>query len=194
MWRKMTGIFGATPHKSQVLKGDRIEEPTMIERFLSMPSRRISLVAFGAAAILTLAIAGGARLAAQTATPASAAKHGIVRRMADVKFAPDDDVKCLNGVVENGDPATGPSTFVLKATSGCVVAPHYHTAEEQLIVVRGDVLTGMHGMKETLLEPGGFAMMPGKETHWFTCMSKEGCLMFVTFDRTYDIVWVQDEK
>jgi hypothetical protein len=25
-------------------------------------------------------------------------------------------------------------------------------------------------------------------------MSKEGCLMFVTFDRTYDIVWVQDEK
>jgi hypothetical protein len=126
----------------------------MIERFLSMPSRRISLIAFGAAAILILAIAGGARLAAQTAAPASAAKRGIVRRMADVRFAPDDDVKCLNGVVENGDPATGPSTFVLKATAGCVVAPHYHTAEEQLIVVRGDVLTGMQGMKETLLEPG----------------------------------------
>jgi quercetin dioxygenase-like cupin family protein len=181
-------------HVSRVEDGTRIEESTMIERFLSMPRRRVLPVAFGAAALLTLAIGGTARLAAQIAAPASAAKHGIVRRMADVKFAPDDDVKCLNGVVENGDPATGPSTFVLKAALGCVVAPHYHTAEEQLIVVRGDVLTGMHGMKETLLEPGGFAMMPGKETHWFTCMSKEGCLMFVTFDRTYDIVWVKDEK
>jgi hypothetical protein len=183
----------------------------MTQTFLSMPRRRrpvgahrgqlvsetrrkISLPAFGALAILALAIIGAARPAAQTPTSATTAKPWIVRRLVDVKFASDDDVKCLNGVVENGDPATGPSTFILKATSGCMVAPHYHTAEEQLIVVRGDVLTGMHGMKETLLEPGGFAMMPGKQTHWFTCMSKEGCLMFVTFDRTYDIVWVKDEK
>jgi quercetin dioxygenase-like cupin family protein len=168
-----------------------------MQRFLPMPSRaRLFLLAcatFATLTILSVTIVARARLATQTPAPA-ATKHGIVRRMADVKFAPDDDVKCLNGVVENGDPATGPSTFVLKATFGCIVAPHYHTAEEQLIVVRGDVLTGMHGMKETLLEPGGFAMMPGKETHWFTCMSKEGCLMFVTFDRTYDIVWVKDEK
>ena len=191
----------------------------MILRFLSIPRRdqhvraqagrhvgayggepidrrrdRVSLGAFGVVAIVALAVAAAARLVAQTPVPAATAKAGIVRRLADVKFASDDDVKCLNGVVENGDPATGPSTFILKATPGCVVAPHYHTAEEQLIVVRGDVLTGMHGMKETLLEPGGFAMMPGKQTHWFTCMSKEGCLMFVTFDRTYDIVWVKDEK
>jgi len=163
-------------------------------QFVSGTRRKISLHVFGVVAILALAIAGVARLAAQTPAPTATSKQGIVRRLADVKFASDDDVKCLNGVVENGDPATGPSTFILKATSGCVVAPHYHTAEEQLIVVRGDVLTGMHGMKETLLEPGGFAMMPGKQTHWFTCMSKEGCLMFVTFDRTYDIVWVKDEK
>jgi quercetin dioxygenase-like cupin family protein len=170
------------------------EEPKMTGPFISMPSRWwISVAALTAMATLGLAIAG-ARLAAQTAAPASATKHGIVRRLADVKFAPDDDVKCLNGVVESGDPATGPSTFVLKATSGCVVAAHYHTAEEQLIVVRGDVLTGMHGMKEALLEPGGFAMMPGKQTHWFTCLSKEGCVMFVTFDRIYDIVWIKDEK
>lgn len=156
----------------------------------------VSLTAMAAiAVILGFAVADVARLAAQAPAPATPeAKHGIVRRLADVKFAADDDVKCLNGVVESGDPATGPSTFILKAAPGCVVAPHYHTAEEQLIVVRGDVLTGMKSMKETILEPGGFAMMPGKETHWFTCMSKEGCLMFVSFDRVYDIVWVKDEK
>jgi quercetin dioxygenase-like cupin family protein len=127
---------------------------------------------------------------------AQAPRQGVVRPLSAVKFAADDDVKCLAGVLENGDPASGPSTFILKAPTGCVVAPHYHTAEEQLIVVRGEVSTGMEGMSETVLGPGGFAMMPGKAVHWFTCTaaSKDGCVMFVTFDRTYDIVWVKEKK
>jgi hypothetical protein len=33
--------------------------------------------------------------------------------------------------------------------------------------------------------------MPSKERHWFTCQSKDGCLMFVAFDRAYDIFWVK---
>src|SRR5262249_32840757 len=73
----------------------------------------------------------------QAPAPVTTEAQGVVRRFSEVKFAPDDDVKCLNGVVEKGDPATGPSTFILKAAPGCVVAPHYHTAEEQLMVVRG---------------------------------------------------------
>jgi quercetin dioxygenase-like cupin family protein len=75
-----------------------------------------------------------------------------------------------------------------------VVPAHYHTAEEQLMVVQGDVLTGMDGMAEATLGPGGFAMMPSKAMHWFTCKSKNTCLMFVTFDRTYDIVWAKQAK
>jgi len=128
------------------------------------------------------------------AMSAQSPKRGIVRPLSDIKFAQDDDVKCLLGVLENGDPASGASTFLLQAAPNCVVAPHYHTAEEQLIVVRGDVLTGMEGMPAMVLGPGGFAMMPSKQTHWFTCKSKEGCLMFATFDRTYDIVWVKQGK
>jgi quercetin dioxygenase-like cupin family protein len=125
---------------------------------------------------------------------AQSPKPGVVRPLSEIKFAPDDDVKCLAGVLENGDPVSGASTFLLKATPSCVVTPHYHTAEEQLIVVRGDVATGMEGMPEMVLGPGGFAMMPSKQSHWFTCKSKEACLMFATFDRTYDIVWVKQGK
>jgi quercetin dioxygenase-like cupin family protein len=133
-------------------------------------------------------------IVAVIARPVQAPKQGVVRPLTDVKFAQDDDVKCLVGVVENGDPDSGPSTFIFKAAPNCVVAPHYHTAEEQLIVVRGEVSTGMSGMKDMVLGAGGFAMMPSKQTHWFTCTSKEGCLMFVTFDRKYDIVWVKQEN
>jgi hypothetical protein len=48
----------------------------------------------------------------------------------DAHFVQDDDVKCLMNALENGNPDTGPSMFLLKAPAGCRVAAHYHTAEE----------------------------------------------------------------
>jgi quercetin dioxygenase-like cupin family protein len=129
--------------------------------------------------------------AASASLFSQAQHHGVIRPLSDVNFAPDDDVKCLDSTLENGDPAKGASTFILRAAPNCMVPLHYHTAEEQLIVVRGDVETGMDGVSPRVLQAGGFAMMPGKEKHWFTCQSKAGCLMFVTFDRSYDIFWVK---
>jgi quercetin dioxygenase-like cupin family protein len=121
-------------------------------------------------------------------------KTGVVRQLSDVKFPAGDGPDCLQFFLENGDMKTGPSTAIMKATPGCVVKPHYHTAEEQLIIVKGNVSTGMEGMHDTVLRPGGFAMMPSKAVHWFTCTQQEECLMFVTFNRAYDIVWVKDQK
>lgn len=125
---------------------------------------------------------------------AQAPKTGFTRTLAQVNFPKDDKPDCLQFAVENGDLKTGPSTAIMKAPPNCVVPPHYHTAEEQLIIVRGEVSTGMEGMTDALLGPGGFAMMASKRVHWFTCTAKEECLMFVTFDRAYDIVWVKDKK
>ncbi len=120
--------------------------------------------------------------------------HGVVRPLSEVKFEPDDDVKCLLSTVETGDPAKGPSTIILKAPPNCLVPWHYHTAEEQLIVTEGSVRTEMDGMSPRALGPGGFAVMPSKAKHQFSCQSKTPCVMFVTFDRTYDIFWVKDNK
>jgi quercetin dioxygenase-like cupin family protein len=120
--------------------------------------------------------------------------HGVVRPLAEVKFDPDDDVKCLLSAVENGDPAKGPSTIILKAPPNCLVPWHYHTAVEELTVVQGSVQTEMEGMPARALGPGGFAAMPSKAKHQFSCQSKTACVMFVTFDRTYDIFWVKDNK
>lgn len=135
-----------------------------------------------------------AALCAAAAITAQAPKAGVVRPLSAVKFPGDDEPPCLQFSLENGDLKTGPSTAIMKATPGCVVEPHYHTAEEQLIIVRGEVSTGMEGMHDTILGPGGFAMMPSKQVHWFSCTAKEECLMFVTFDRAYDIVWVKQKK
>jgi quercetin dioxygenase-like cupin family protein len=118
----------------------------------------------------------------------AAAQHTIVP-YADAPFAQDADVACLASALETGNPSSGPSTFILKAPPGCVVPWHWHTAQEQLMVVSGDVMAEMTGRAPTPLGPGGFAVMAGNMAHQFTCQGRDSCVMFVTFDGAYDIKW-----
>jgi quercetin dioxygenase-like cupin family protein len=160
-----------------------------MEKMNALSGRRTKILPGFAALVILIATTGGSSRG-QTPSP----PHGIVTPLASAKLVFDGAPACLKVARENGDPDTGPSTFLLEAPSGCVVPAHYHTAEEQLMVVRGDVVTGMDGMAQATLGPGGFAMMPSKAMHWFTCKSKDTCLMFVTFDRKYDIVWAKPQK
>ena len=153
-------------------------------------SGRTTRIVLGLAPLVILLVAVGAASRGQGQT----SPHGIVTPLAGANLVFDGEPACLKVARENGNPDKGASTFLLEAPSGCVVPAHYHTAEEQLMVVRGDVLTGMDGMPEQTLGPGGFAMMPSKAMHWFSCKSKDTCLMFVTFDRKYDIVWAKPQK
>jgi len=153
-------------------------------------SGRTTKSLLGVVALIPLLVA----VAASSWGQEQISKRGMVAPLASANLVFDGEPGCLKVARENGDPDKGASTFLLEAPSGCVVPAHYHTAEEQLMVVQGDVLTGMDGMAEATLGPGGFAMMPSKAMHWFTCKSKNTCLMFVTFDRTYDIVWAKQAK
>jgi hypothetical protein len=114
---------------------------------------------------------------------------GILQPFSSVPFAPDADVKCLASALATGNPLTGPSTWILKAPPGCVIPWHWHTAHEQLIVIRGQVMAEMSDHPPTRLGSGGFAMMEGGMAHQFTCQGRDACVMFVTFDRSYDIHW-----
>ena len=69
---------------------------------------------------------------------------GVVRPLSEVKFPSGEGPDCLQFFLETGDLKTGPSTAIMKAAPKCVVPPHYHTAEEQLFIVKGNVSTGMH--------------------------------------------------
>jgi quercetin dioxygenase-like cupin family protein len=129
-----------------------------------------------------IAFTSGSVLAEGSAT-------GTVRPLRSVQFSPDNDVKCLSSAVETGDPATGHSTWILKAPPGCVVPWHSHTAEEQLIIISGTVVAEMSDHPPARLGPGGFAMMGSQMPHQFSCQGKAACLMVVTFDRAYDIHW-----
>jgi hypothetical protein len=114
---------------------------------------------------------------------------GTMKPLRSVQFSPDGDVKCVSSALETGDPKTGPSTWILKAPAGCLIPWHFHTAQEQLIIVSGSVLAEMTDHPPTRLVPGGFAVMAGHMAHQFACRGKSACLMFVTFDAAYDIFW-----
>lgn len=150
---------------------------------IAAPERRLAV--FGILAVLPFTAIGNP---AATPIGVETARH-LITPLKEAPFVQDDDVKCLKGALENGNPDTGPSTFLLKAPAGCRVAAHYHTAEEQLIVIRGKVWTEMKGMPGVTLTAGGIAVMPGKAIHWFSCSGTDSCLMVVTFNQKYDIVW-----
>ena len=162
---------------------------------MAILSERLRLGRVGQTAFVCIGISWALlAIAVSAQAPKTEGKSGIVRQLSEVRFPAGEGPDCLQFFLENGDMKTGPSTAIMKAKPNCVVPPHYHTAEEQLIIVTGDVSTGMEGMKDTVLGPGGFAMMPSKAPHWFSCTAKEECLMFVTFDRAYDIVWLKPKK
>ncbi len=134
-------------------------------------------------------IAAAALCPTASISHAEPALTGEAKPLSAVHFSADDDVKCLSDALETGNPDTGSSTLLLKATGGCVVPWHYHTAVEQLIVIRGTVLTEMPGHPASQLGAGGFAVMASRVPHRFICQGKIECLMVVTFDRKYDIFW-----
>jgi quercetin dioxygenase-like cupin family protein len=121
---------------------------------------------------------------------AQASEAGHATPLDQVQFHSGKKLPCLSAAPETGDPDTGPSTEILKASKDCVVPWHYHTAEEQLFVAGGVLLTEMEGMPAATLERGGFAVMRGKQKHQFTCRSADPCIVFVAFNQKYDIVWV----
>jgi quercetin dioxygenase-like cupin family protein len=141
----------------------------------------------------TVVCLGAALVAIVMAAPGKTQNEGIARPISAVKFEQDEDVKCLRSALESGNPASGASTFILKASAKCVVPWHYHTAEEQLVVIQGSVLTEMDGMSASTLGSGGFALMLSKKRHAFSCGSGAECLMVVSFDRPYDIFWDKEK-
>jgi len=158
----------------------------MALRALTMMIRtRMTAQVFAAAFLGAAAILG----AAASLSQAAPAMNGEVKPLASIHFVADDDVKCLSDAIETGDPESGSSTLLLKAAPGCVVPWHYHTAIEQLIVIRGTVLTEMSDHPASLLLAGGFAVMASQVPHRFDCQGKRECLMIVSFDRKYDIFW-----
>ena len=115
------------------------------------------------------------------------------RNMAELKFGPIPGMPtCLSGAVENGDPMTGPGFILAKLTTGCIVPWHWHTAGENVLVISGKGLIDMADAKsKKTLTAAGFAHLPSKHIHQFSCKSK--CTLLIYTETAFDIHYVDKD-
>lgn len=121
---------------------------------------------------------------------AHAEETSVVRKLSENKLAAMPGLpSCVTMAVEYGDPSKGPSVIVFKATSGCVIPWHWHTPTEHVMIVSGSAKIEMKdGAHTATIGPGGYAMLPSKHQHQFTCAS--ACTAFVGSDAAFDIHYV----
>jgi len=121
---------------------------------------------------------------------ARADEMGVLRKMAENKLEPMAGLpQCVNMAVESGDPSKGASVIVFKGPAGCTIPWHWHTPTEHVMIVTGSAKIEMKdGGKTAVLGPGGYAMMPSKHVHQFSCTS--ACSAFVSSDAAFDIHYV----
>jgi quercetin dioxygenase-like cupin family protein len=98
---------------------------------------------------------------------------------------------CMTLSAQHGDPMKGPATLLIKFTSGCVVPWHWHTADENLMMVSGKGKAEMKSGGSHPMAMGDYIYLPGKETHRFTCISS--CMLFDVIGGAFDIHYVDSE-
>jgi quercetin dioxygenase-like cupin family protein len=117
------------------------------------------------------------------------AGQGMGRNMAEMKFVAFPGLPtCAKGAVQNGDPSKGPSIILAKASAGCAIPWHWHTPNENLMMLSGVARLEMKDGKPLLLHAGGYALMPSHHVHQFRC---EGpCSVYIYSDVAFDIHYV----
>jgi quercetin dioxygenase-like cupin family protein len=98
---------------------------------------------------------------------------------------------CATASVPSGDPANGPSFILAKGRAGCFFPWHWHTANEQLMMVSGAASLQMKDAKAVTLRPGAFALLPSRHVHQFKCLS--ACAFYVYSDAAFDMHYVDKQ-
>jgi quercetin dioxygenase-like cupin family protein len=97
---------------------------------------------------------------------------------------------CMTVSAQRGDPMKGAAVLLLKFNSGCVVPWHWHTANENLMMVSGKGKSEMSGGAHNMAM-GDYLYLAGRQVHQFTCISS--CLVFDVIDDAFDIHYVDKD-
>lgn len=141
--------------------------------------------------IRALLIAFAAVVLAVEPIPAHAEDSGkmLAVNPQTLKFIPIPDLpSCASGAVLRGNPRSGPAWVLLKLASGCRVPAHWHTANEDLLIVSGQGTLAMKDGVALRFAPGAYASLPSHHVHEAIC--SRTCLLFSIADGAFDIHYV----
>ena len=96
---------------------------------------------------------------------------------------------CAKFALLHGNPATGASVTLARWPARCSVPKHWHTANVELMMLKGAMRLETEGGKT--LRPGGYVFLPSRHQHHFPCSSE--CMFYLVSDGRFDIHYVDKD-
>ena len=90
--------------------------------------------------------------------------------------------------VLHGDPSKDNVDVFLKVPAKSTLPLHWHTSEERMVLVAGELHVTYDGQKKAVLRSGTYAYGPAKRPHKGFCASAVPCVLFIAFESPLDAV------
>jgi len=113
-------------------------------------------------------------------------KEIIVANPGEMKWRHDaGDPPGSESIVLRGHPSSDGFELFARYPAGHVFPPHWHSANERIILISGK-MSIQTGLTTKFLEAGGFAYLPAKEVQKMACISSTQCEFYVYWDGKLD--------
>ncbi len=113
--------------------------------------------------------------------------QSVVTNLDDAKWTHDKgDPPGSESVFLREDAPTGGMELLVRFPAGHVIAPHWHSVNERVILAEGKLSVRVGAGPEKVLQPGGFAFLPAKEVQRLSCVSNTRCTFYIHWDGKLD--------
>jgi quercetin dioxygenase-like cupin family protein len=120
-------------------------------------------------------------------TASLAAGQSVTANLADAKWTHDKgDPPGSESVFLRQDSQTGGMELLVRYPAEHVFAPHWHSANERIVVLEGQLTVKVGAGPEAQVNAGGFAFLPAKEVQRLACTSKTRCTFYIHWDAKLD--------
>jgi len=109
----------------------------------------------------------------------------VISNQKDLQWSPESGTPGADGALLREDPATGAMELLVHYPAGHVFAPHWHSANERILLLEG-TLSIQVGSVHKELQPGGYAFLPAKQVQTMACGSASRCEFYVYWDSKLD--------
>ena len=86
----------------------------------------------------------------------------------------------------HGDPAKNNADVFFRVPANAVIARHWHTSAERMVLVSGEMHVTYDGHRAVVLKPGSYAYGPAKLPHKAECKNAGPCVLFIAFESSVD--------
>jgi quercetin dioxygenase-like cupin family protein len=112
-------------------------------------------------------------------TKTSPTEGRVLANPAEVKW--DNSKNGSESTTLREDSKTGSLELLARYPAGHVFPPHWHNANERIVLIEGRIAIEDSAEKH-FIEPGGYAYLPARQVQKLTCVSSTRCSFYVFWD------------